>query len=90
MNVHVDSTSQRRTVSSNSCLLQPLNLRGQSHCGLLPTVKALPTQCLLETAKLHLQKVPVLLSSSDSSQDGETEEPKEKASSIHQKKQNFR
>lgn len=62
-------------------------LHGHSHCGLLPTVKALCTQCLLEIAEVHLQKVPVVLSSSDSSEDGETEEPKEQASSLLQRKQ---
>lgn len=44
-------------------------------------------QCLLEIAEVHLQKVPVVLSSSDSSEDGETEEPKEQASSLLQRKQ---
>lgn len=62
-------------------------LHGHSHCGLLPTVKALCTQCLLEIVEVHLQKVPVVLSSSDTSEDGETEEPKEQASSILQRKQ---
>lgn len=37
---------------------------------------------MLVTAKLHLQKVPVVLSSPDSSDDGEAEEPEEQASSI--------
>lgn len=61
-------------------------LHGHSHCGLLPIVKALCTQCLLEIAEVHLQKLPLVLPSSDSSEDGETEEPKEQASSILQRR----
>lgn len=45
---------------------------------------------MLVIAKLHLQKVPVVLSSPDSSDDGEAEEPEEEASSICLRRQNFR